>query len=177
MDAPTLTARATDASEPPSQYLTFMLGKEEFGLGILGIKEIIEFGNVTAVPMMPAWIRGVINLRGAVVPVMDLALRFGRAACEVTRRTCIIIVEIANRDGSQVVGVMVDAVNAVLDIPSSEIEPPPTFGTRIRVDFIRGMAKVGSRFVILLDPDRVLSVDELHQIAGHAEAPVAQAVA
>lgn len=170
-------ARPTLEAQHPSQYLTFMLGREEFAFAILGIKEIIEFGNVTAVPMMPDWVRGVINLRGSVVPVMDLAARFGRPPATVSRRTCIVIVEVQSPEGSQIVGAMVDAVNEVLEIPASDIEPPPAFGARLRTEFIRGMGKVAGRFVILLDPDRVLTVEELGQLAHAAAADLEQAVA
>jgi purine-binding chemotaxis protein CheW len=148
-----------------AQYLTFMLGGEAFAIGILAIKEIIEYGGLTTVPMMPECVRGVINLRGAVVPVMDLSSRFGRPPTVVSKRTCIVIVEIDNGGEQQVVGVMVDAVNAVLEIPASEIEPAPAFGAKIRTDFIDGMGKVNGRFVILLKVDKVLSVDEIGELA------------
>ena len=138
-----------------------------FAVGILHIKEIIEYGTPTTVPMMPGFIRGVINLRGAVVPVVDLASRFGGAPSDVTRRTCIVIVELAAEDGeTRVLGVVVDAVSAVLEIAAADIEPAPSFGTRIRTDFIAGMAKVNGRFVILLDVDRVLSMEEMAVLAG-----------
>jgi purine-binding chemotaxis protein CheW len=153
------------------QYLTFMLGGETYAMGILAIKEIIEYGNLTEVPRMPAFIRGVINLRGAVVPVIDLSARFGKPATQVTRRTCIVIVEVASeQDETQVVGVMVDAVNAVLEIPANEIEPPPSFGAHIRADFMSGMGKVNGRFVIILNIHHVLSVDEMASLAGVAGA-------
>ncbi|ODU47971.1 MAG: chemotaxis protein CheW [Thiobacillus sp. SCN 63-374] len=126
------------APQDQQQYLTFMLGGETFAIGILAIKEIIEYGNLTEVPMMPDYIRGVINLRGSVVPVVDLS----------TRET-------------QVVGVVVDAVNEVLEIPQDQIEPPPAFGAKIRTDFIRGMGKVDSKFVIILNVGNVLSIDDL----------------
>ncbi len=148
-----------------AQYLTFMLGGETFAIGILAIKEIIEYGGLTEVPMMPECIRGVINLRGAVVPVLDLASRFGRAPTAITKRTCIVIVEVSHHDGQQVVGVVVDAVNAVLEIPASEIEPPPSFGAKIRTDFIEGMGKVNGKFVILLHVDNVLSTEDLGALA------------
>ena len=118
--------------QEPAQYLTFMLAGEVFAIGILAIKEIIEYHSLTEVPMMPACVRGVINLRGAVVPVMDLLARFGRPSSEVTKRTCIVIVEVEAGDERQVIGVVVDAVNEVLDIAPSDIEPPPAFGARIR---------------------------------------------
>lgn len=149
------------AVEGEGQYLTFRLGSEVFAMGILAIKEIIEYGEVTPVPMMPPSIRGVINLRGSVLPVIDLAARFGRQAVEVTRRTCIVIVE-ADIDGEQQdVGLIVDAVIAVTEITGDEIEPPPAFGAGIRSDFIRGMGKVDGRFIIILHLDRLLSIDDL----------------
>lgn len=148
------------------QYLTFMLGGEVFAIGILSIKEIIEYGNLTEVPRMPEFIRGVINLRGAVVPVIDLGARFGKQATSVSRRTCIVIIEVEHEGEQQVVGVMVDAVNEVLDIAAGEIEPAPSFGAKIRADFIRGMGKVEGKFVIILDVDHVLSLDEMSSLAG-----------
>ncbi len=149
----------------PQQYLTFSLGGEVFALGILNVKEIIEFGNITEIPMMPAFIRGVINLRGAVVPVIDLSARFGGAASTVSRRTCIVIVELGEGEERQDLGVIVDAVNEVLEIPRADIEPPPTFGAKIRADFILGMGKVEGRFVIILNVDRVLSTEEITMLA------------
>ncbi len=154
---------SADAS--PQQYLTFSLGGEVFALGILNVKEIIEFGNITEIPMMPAFIRGVINLRGAVVPVIDLSARFGGRASTVSRRTCILIGELGEGEERQDLGVIVDAVNEVLEIPRSEIEPPPTFGAKIRADFIQGMGKVDGRFVIILNVDRVLSPQEITMLA------------
>ncbi|ANQ83493.1 chemotaxis protein CheW [Azoarcus olearius] len=145
----------------PQQYLTFSLGGEVFALGILNVKEIIEFGNVTEIPMMPSFIRGVINLRGAVVPVIDLSARFGGKNSTISRRTCIVIVEIDGEDGKQDLGVIVDAVNEVLEIPRADIEPPPAFGAKIRADFIQGMGKVDGRFVIILNVERVLSTEEI----------------
>lgn len=143
------------------QYLTFMLGRETFALGILGIKEILEYTQPTDVPMMPSSIRGVVNLRGAVVPVIDLSVRFGRPSTPVSKKTCIVIVE-TNVDGERhVLGVVVDAVNEVLEIPEEDIEPPPSFGASIRTDFIHGMGKVRGKFVIILDEGRVLSVEDM----------------
>lgn len=149
------------ADDEQLQYLTFLLGGETFAIGILNIKEIIEYGNVTTVPMMPEFVRGVINLRGAVVPVIDLAMRFSRQPSPVTRRTCIVLIEVET-DGEQYkIGVTVDAVNEVLEIPSSQVEPPPAFGAKIRSDFIGGMGKIDGKFVIILDAGQVLSVDEM----------------
>ena len=154
------------ADEQQSQYLTFMLNGEIYAIGILSIKEIIEYGQLTEVPRMPEFIRGVINLRGAVVPVIDLGSRFGKQASSVSRRTCIVIIEVLHEGEPQVVGVMVDAVNEVLDISPAEIEPAPSFGAKIRADFIRGMGKVNGRFVIILNVDLVLSLDEMSMLAG-----------
>lgn len=151
----------------PQQYLVFSLCGETFAIGIRSIKEIIEYGHLTEVPMMPELVRGVINLRGAVVPVVDLAVRFGRTPTEIARRTCIVIIEIEALPGqTQVIGVIVDAVNEVLDIPAHEIEQPPSFGARIRSDFIEGMGKVAGKFVILLSLKHALSVEELVDIVG-----------
>jgi purine-binding chemotaxis protein CheW len=169
---PVVAGQVTSAEE--QQYLTFLLSGEMFAIGILNIKEIIEYGSLTEVPMMPGFIRGVINLRGSVVPVVDLSSRFGRNKTEVSRRTCIVIIEVQGVDESkQDIGVMVDSVSEVLEIPRSEIEPPPAFGAKIRVDFIHGMGKVAGKFVIILNADKVLSVDELSML-GHAAGTVAE---
>ncbi|WP_248799677.1 chemotaxis protein CheW [Pseudomonas sp. MWU13-2105] len=166
MGALTTTRQAVAVPMQEAQYLTFLLGGEMFAIGILGIKEIIEYGHVTPVPMMPAFIRGVINLRGAVVPVVDLGARFGQQCSSVTRRSCVVIIEASGDDGqAQDIGLLVDTVSEVLEIPAVEIAPPPSFGARIRADFISGMAKVEGKFVIVLQVDRVLSVDEMSQLA------------
>ena len=149
----------------PAQYLTFMLGGEMFAITIVGIKEIIEYAGLTPVPMMPSCILGVMNLRGSVVPVMDLSARFGKPTTALTKRTCIVIVEVAAGDVSHDMGILVDAVNAVLEIPTSEIEPAPAFGAKIRTDFMEGMGKVNGKFVILLNINRVLSVEEIGVLA------------
>jgi len=169
-------AVAVKVDEAPSQYLTFALGGEMFAVGILNVKEIIEYGNLTEIPMMPAFIRGVINLRGSVVPVIDLSARFGGKSAELGRRTCIVIVEVSDADTQHDIGIMVDAVSEVLDIPNSEIEPPPTFGAKIRADFIFGMGKVVGKFVIILNINKVLSVEEIAQLTG-SEGAAAEALA
>lgn len=143
------------------QYLTFNVGREMFAVGILNVKEIIEYDNLTAIPMMPNFIRGVINLRGAVVPVIDLGARFSGSVSSVQRRTCIVIVEVTQDDEKHDLGVMVDAVVEVLEIPAADIEPAPSFGAQIRADFIAGMGKITGKFVIILDIQRVLSVEEM----------------
>ncbi|MCE4281374.1 chemotaxis protein CheW [Xanthomonas hortorum pv. vitians] len=166
MQSHSSAASTTNApsSTAPQQYLTFLLGTEMFGLGILGIKEIIEYRVPTDVPMMPPALRGVINLRGAVVPVVDLQQRFGRNASAITKRSCIVIVEIAHGGTQQVLGLLVDAVSEVLDIAPDDIAGAPSFGAGIARDFIQAMAKIGERFVILLDADAVLSNDTLAQL-------------
>jgi purine-binding chemotaxis protein CheW len=154
------------AQQDQQQYLTFMLGGEVYAMGILAIKEIIEYGNLTEIPRMPEFIRGVINLRGAVVPVVDLGARFGKRTTDITRRTCIVIIEVVQGEESHDIGVMVDAVNEVLEISAAEIEPAPSFGADIRADFIDGMGKIDDRFVVILDVNQVLSVDEMASLAG-----------
>lgn len=151
-------APPVEAKTEPSLVLTFLLGGELFGITIRTIKEIIEYRRPTEVPSMPASVLGVINLRGAVVPVMDLQARLGRPAAVIGRRTCIVIVEIGDGDESLTVGIVVDAVSEVLEIPSEDVEPPPSFGARVAAEFIAGMGKVRGRFVILLDVARVLAI-------------------
>lgn len=153
------------AAVGPQQYLTFQLSGEMFAVGILNVKEIIEYGMVTEIPMTPAFIRGVINLRGAVVPVIDLAARFGGSPCKSTRRSCIVIMETEEQELRQDIGIVVDAVSAVLEIAGGDIEPPPVFGAKIRTDFIAGMGKIDGKFVIILNANRVLSVDEMSSLA------------
>lgn len=163
---PQVALAGAQALAEQKQYLTFLLGGEMFSISILCIREIIWYANLTEVPMMPACIRGVINLRGAVVPVMDLSSRFGKPSTPVGKSTCIIIVEVEtqNEGERQSMGVVVDSVQAVLEIPASEIEPPPTFGAKIRSDFIEGIGKVNGKFVILLNVNQVLSLQEIGQM-------------
>ncbi|SBP89478.1 chemotaxis protein CheW [Thiomonas delicata] len=156
-------------SAASGQYLTFSLQSEVYGLDILRVREILEYTRPTTIPMMPAFVHGVINLRGNVVPVIDLAQRFGRPATELRQRTCIVIMEVDGDDGPQAIGVLVDAVNAVLDMDATQIEPPPSFGTGLRQDFIRGMARTDSGFIILLDVSHVLSMDEMAALARVAD--------
>lgn len=140
-----------------AQYLTFQLAGDEFAIGILRVREILEYDTITRVPSAPAAIRGVINLRGAVVPVVDLAVRFGLPATAVTKRTCIVIVEVRADDEEFVMGVLADAVSQVIDLAPGDIEPPPPFGARVRVDYLVGMGKLDRRFVLILDIDRLLA--------------------
>jgi len=154
-----------------TQYLTFSLAGEEYAIGILRVREILEYDTLTKVPQTPPCIRGVINLRGSVVPVVDLAVKFGLPATPLTKRTCIVIVEVDLEGTQTVMGVMADAVSQVMDLSPQDIEAPPAFGTRVRVDYLRGMGKVGKRFVLLLDIDRVLSAADLRAGAASPAGP------
>jgi purine-binding chemotaxis protein CheW len=150
------------------KYLTFSLAGEEYGIGILKIREIIGMMPVTSVPETPAYVRGVINLRGKVIPVIDLRLRFGMAEIDTTERTCIIVVEIRGPAGVIAVGLVVDAVSEVLNIKGDDIEDTPSFGTRLSTDYILGMAKMGKGVKLLLDIDRVLSDDDMAELKAAA---------
>mgnify|MGYP006287038025 FL=1 len=146
------------------KYLTFIMADEEYGIGILKIKEIIGMMSITSVPQTPDFVKGVINLRGKVIPVVDLRLRFGMEEIDYTDRTCIVVVEIEGRSGKITIGTVVDAVSEVLNIKGEDIEDTPTFGTRLNTDYILGMAKMEGGVKILLDIDRVLGGDEITQI-------------
>ena len=161
---------ATRMSQPPvrreeemvrNQFLTFSLRGETLAMEIRFIREILQYGGITEVPLTPPAIRGVMNLRGAVIPVIDLGVRFGRQPAAVDRRTCIVILEVQEQESTSVIGIVVDYVREVLEITESDIEPPPAFGNTLRTDFIRGVGRIGGRFVILLDIERVLSAEEL----------------
>ncbi len=149
----------------PAQCLTFLLAGEEYAVGILQIREIVEYDTLTKVPATPPWIRGVMNLRGTVVPVVDLAVKFGLLETAVTTRTCTVIVEADLNGEPTLMGVMVDAVVRVLDLAPDDVEPPPAFGSRVRVDYLLGVGKVDGDLVLVLDIDRVLSLDELLTVA------------
>jgi purine-binding chemotaxis protein CheW len=147
------------------KYLTFALGKEEYGLEILKVREIIGYMDITAVPRTPPYVRGVINLRGQVIAVVDLRAKFGMESAERTDQTCIIVVEIRQGDRKLNTGIIVDRVSEVLSISSESIEDAPSFGTSVDSDFILGMGKIGQSVKILLDIDRVLGGDELANVA------------
>lgn len=155
----------TAMADTEGKYLTFSLAGEEYGIGILKIKEIIGMMPITCVPQTPDFIKGVVNLRGKVIPVMDLRLRFGMPANAYSERTCIIVVETDGPEGTVQVGVVVDAVSEVLNIKAEEIEATPAFGTRFNTDFILGMAKMNGGIKILLDIDRVLGSEETALVA------------
>lgn len=156
---------------PPGQYLTFLLAGEEYGAAILGVKEIIEYATLTTVPGTPPWVRGVINLRGSVVPVIDLAVKFGLPEIQVTNRTCIVIVEVEIEAELAIMGILADAVSQVVEFGAEDIEPAPAFGTQIGVDYLLGMGKMGTGFVLLLDKDRVLSLAEMMTLPDSAAHP------
>jgi purine-binding chemotaxis protein CheW len=147
------------ASAEAGKYLTFTLASEEYGIGILKIKEIIGMMPVTSVPQTPQFVKGVINLRGKVVPVIDLRMRFGLETTNYTERTCIIVVEIDGQSGTVMIGIVVDAVSEVLNIKSEDIEDTPAFGSKVKTSFILGMAKMEGGVKILLDIDKVLNRD------------------
>lgn len=143
------------------QYLTFFIAGEEYAIGILRVTEIIECGAMTKVPSTPQWIRGVLNLRGAVVPVVDLAVKFGLDTTELTARTCVVVMEMQFGDERVAMGVMADAVNQVVELSDADIQPAPPFGPKVRVDYLLGMGRSGEKFVLLLDIDRVLAASEI----------------
>jgi purine-binding chemotaxis protein CheW len=152
-----------------SQYLGFRLGEEEYAVRILRVKEIIAYTPITKVPGMPSVVLGVINLRGKVVPVVSLASKFGLPARPITRWSCIVIVETDLDGESASVGLLADAVSQVLDLSTQDIEPPPAFGARVRVEYLEGLGRIEGGFVLLLDLDRLLSVGELLEATRAAE--------
>jgi purine-binding chemotaxis protein CheW len=157
--------------EQRNQYLSFTLAGGDYAVGILQVKEILQYEGVTRVPSVPPSVRGVLNLRGAVVPVIDLAVKFGLAATPVTNRTCVLIVEASLEGERTVMGVIADAVREVLELGPEDIQPAPAFGTRLRLDFLLGMAREEKAFVLLLDLDRVISAGEKELLAELADAP------
>lgn len=160
MNQPTKSRKQSMAINK-KQFLTFRIGHEHYGLELSKTREIIEYSGITEVPLMPNFLRGVINLRGEVVPVIDLAIRLGRKTIQVQRRTCIIVVEIQNNEQNHVLGLLADAVSEVIEIEDENIEDAPSFGANIRADFIQGIARQGEDFVVLLDADSALSIREL----------------
>jgi purine-binding chemotaxis protein CheW len=164
--------RTTDSACEGGHFLTFLLGEEMLAVDIRIVREIIQHGPMTAMPLMPHFVRGVINLRGAVVPVIDLVARFGRTPARVGRKTCIVMVEL-QRDGErQELGLLVDAVSAVVELPASAIEPAPSFGAPVRREFIQAMGKLGQRFVVILAPEATFDIDDMARLC---EAAVAEA--
>jgi purine-binding chemotaxis protein CheW len=148
------------------QYLTFQLGDEVFALGVSNVREILEFTTVTKVPKTPEFMRGVINLRGSVVPVLDMRLKFGLTRTEKTVDTCIIVVEVSFEEENTIIGALVDSVQEVFDLESDQIEPAPKIGTQLKTGFIKGMGKRDDHFIILLDIDKVFTSEELAVAGG-----------
>jgi purine-binding chemotaxis protein CheW len=159
---------AVDSIVATTQFLTFKLDEELFALDISKVREVLDFTSITKVPQTPDYMRGVINLRGSVVPVVDMRIKFGMKISETTVHTCVIIVEVEMEGEKVVMGAMADAVQEVLDLEPDQIEPPPRIGTKLNSDFIRGMGKLNDQFVIVLDLDRVFSSDDLETLAGTA---------
>jgi len=168
MQAPATTADENVSEKQRSRegkYLTFVLADEEYGIGILKVKEIIGLMPITPVPRTPSHVKGVINLRGRVIPVVDLRLKFGMSGAESTERTCIIVVEISSCGNKISMGIVVDSVSEVLNIRAAEIEDTPSFGTKLDTDYILGMAKSGQGVKILLDIDKVVNSGEIQHLA------------
>jgi len=171
-----LTSRKTRADDDDDiaglkQYLTFTVGQETCALHIAAIREILRNVQIATVPMMPAHIQGVINLRGAVLPVVDLAVLFGRAPIIVTKRSSVIVLDLLDDEEPLDVGIMVDAVSAVIEIPDDQIEAVPSFGTPLRADFIESIAKVDGSFVIILNVERTFSLKEMAPLLGESNLP------
>jgi purine-binding chemotaxis protein CheW len=162
------TGETAGLAELAGKYLTFKLDVEEFGLEILKVQEIIKMMEITRVPRTPSFVRGVLNLRGKVIPVIDLRIKFEMETRENTEKTCIIVVTVQREIGSVVMGIIVDEVSEVLDVAGNSIEPPPQFGGVVDTSFILGMGKIGERVVTLMDVDKVLSGDEVAAVA-HVE--------
>ncbi len=165
MSTATLETTNRSATNKGGKYLTFALGKEEYGLEILKVREIIGYMDITAVPRTPSYVKGVINLRGQVIAVIDLRAKFNMEAAERTEQTCVIVVEIKQGGRKLSTGIIVDHVSEVLDIAGEKIEEPPTFGASVDTDFILGMGKIGDSVKILLDIDRVLGEEEINMLA------------
>ncbi len=169
MSTATLEAPTGSKTNKGGKYLTFALGREEYGLEILKVREIIGYMDITAVPRTPSYVKGVINLRGQVIAVIDLRSKFGMETAERTEQTCVIVVEIRQGGRKLSTGIIVDHVSEVLDIAGEKIEEPPTFGASVDTDFILGMGKIGDSVKILLDIDRVLGEEEIAMLAETAQ--------
>ncbi len=166
-----------DQPEQANQYLSFTLAGSTYGLPILKVREILSYEGATPVPGTPPSIRGVVNVRGAVVPIVDLAVKFGRGATDATKRTCTLVVDAVSGGEALTVGLLAAAVNEVVELAAGDVEPPPSFGTGVRVDYLLGLGKTAAGFVLLLDIDRVLSASEAELAAAAAAAPASTASA
>ncbi|MCO4798285.1 MAG: chemotaxis protein CheW [Colwelliaceae bacterium] len=157
----TTTEEKNATSQSVSQFLTFTIGQEHFGMDLNQTREIIEYAGITQVPLMPQFLSGVINLRGEVVPVIDLSVRLGRDPIKIHKRTCVIVIELHSFEQHCVLGLLADAVNEVIELPATDIEEAPAFGAQIRAEFIQGIAKADDEFIVLLDAEKTLSPIEL----------------
>ena len=166
-----MTAESRELSNPyssesaeMSQYLTFIVAGEKLAVEILDVKELIEVSHMTKVPMTPDFIRGVINLRGSVIPVVDMSARLGKSISHLSKRSCILLVDVPGEHEKQTIGMLVDEVNEIVEVDQQSIQPPPNFGAEIRTDFIKAMGSIEGEFIILLAIERVLSVSELSMV-------------
>jgi purine-binding chemotaxis protein CheW len=163
--APVSESVAAQGDTRAGKYLTFQLATEEFGIRVLKVREIMGIQDITAVPQTPAHVKGVINLRGKVIPVVDLRLKFGLPAAEYNQRTCVIVTQVAGESAQILVGIVVDGVSEVLNLAAADIEDTPDFGEEVAAQYLLGMAKVKGKVKILLDIDRVLSSQDLHGLS------------
>ena len=161
---PAATSRTPKVDARAGKYLTFLIGKEEFGVAVLKVREIMGILDITVVPQTPAYLKGVINLRGKAIPVVDLRLKFGLSSIDYTQRTCIIVVQLQGASGSLLMGIVVDEVSEVLTLTSSDIEDTPDFGANVETRYILGMAKVKDKVKILLDINEVLTTREIERL-------------
>ena len=152
------------------QYLTFLIAGEEHAISILKVREIIEFDVVTTIPNTPPWVKGVINLRGSVIPIIDLAVKFGLPKSTTTKLSCVVITEVRMGGETLVLGVLADSVSQVVDLTADDVEAAPAFGTRVKLDYLLGMGTLGKKFCLILDIDKVLSVNELIAMEESAQA-------
>ena len=159
-----MTQVAESANDPITQWVTFFLDNEKYGIKVMQVQEVLRMTEIAPVPGAPQYVLGIINLRGNVVPVVDLCARLGKGRSELSKRSCIVLVEVDTRNERQQLGMLVDEVNEILEIPASHLQPAPDFGTDIRTDFIQAMGRVDDVFMILLDINHVLSVEELSQL-------------
>jgi purine-binding chemotaxis protein CheW len=159
-----MAAPAPDADEKPAQYLTVRLGPDEYGIGLEAVREIVPIQGVTRVPGPPPWVRGVCNLRGAVLPIVDLAVRFGFGQIQVGKRTCFLVLELPMGKQTLSVGIVAESVNNVIDVRPRQIEAAPEIGLRVEVQYVRGLVRAGERFVVLLDVTRIFACEELIEI-------------
>jgi purine-binding chemotaxis protein CheW len=167
-----VSKQSKQVADELQQFLTFLLSGEEYAVSILKVKEILEYDAITTVPNVPKWICGVLNLRGSVVPIVDLALKFGRPANQITKLSCIVIVETLCDGESLTMGILVDSVSQVIDLSAADIEAPPAFGTRLKTDYLQGMGRSGKKFCLILNIDNVLASEELLELNATSVADV-----